>query len=63
MADDKEITSFNRQLADFDIDAISIEELEKRLELVVGNVLSFFGDCGTFDGLCRGVFSGQCGAF
>lgn len=63
MANDKEITSFNRELADFNIDAMSIEELEKRLELVVGNVAAILGTCGTFDGKCTGTFSGDCASF
>lgn len=62
MAHDKELTSFNQELADFNIDSLTIEELEQRLELIVANIASFFGSCGTFDSQCV-RFSGDCGTF
>jgi len=34
--DSDDIVSFNKEVADFDIDDVSLEELERRLELVIG---------------------------
>jgi hypothetical protein len=37
--DPKEITSLNKELMSFDVNDVSIEELERRLELAIGQVL------------------------
>jgi hypothetical protein len=60
MADDKdpkEIVSLNKELMSFDVNDVSVEELERRLELAIGQVMTGidFGcpvdcgaDCGVF---------------
>jgi hypothetical protein len=62
MAKDKEIVSFNTELANFDFDDVTVEELEQRLELAVGAVNTVGGTCTGFSGSCTG-FSGQCNTF
>jgi len=46
-----DIVSFNKEVADFDIDDVTLEELERRLELVVG--LAPLEDCTNYS--CTGL--------
>lgn len=60
----KEIASFNRELMNFDVGDLSVEELDRRLELAIANVaMSSFG-CLTDCGQNCGSFScnANCGA-
>ncbi|HSS50733.1 MAG TPA: hypothetical protein VLX28_17475 [Thermoanaerobaculia bacterium] len=41
-----EVASFNEELVSFDLDDVSVEELERRFELAIGFILQD-GSCGT----------------
>ena len=61
----KEIVSFNKELMDFDLQDLTIEELDRRLELAVANLfitanLSCGTDCGSFCGTF--TCTSNCGA-
>jgi hypothetical protein len=62
----KEIISFSKELMSFDLDNISVEELDRRLELAVANIIPQLGaiSCGVDCGSYCGVFSctTNCGA-
>jgi hypothetical protein len=53
-----EIVSLNQELMSFDFDDLSVEELERRLELAIGVLPMDFADCGVNN--CN-TFSGSCG--
>jgi len=66
MADkDKEITSYNKEFLNLDFDDMSVEELERRLELSIASLDLELAACnGTFD--CSGFTCGRvhsCGTF
>jgi|SwirhisoilCB3_FD_contig_31_2300634_length_320_multi_1_in_0_out_0_1 hypothetical protein len=62
-----EITSFSGELMDFSIDNISIEELDRRLELAVAQIGSPLGiitcttNCGSYCGVL--VCGTNCGGY
>jgi hypothetical protein len=62
--DSKEIESFSKELVSFDVNDVSVEELERRLELAVAQIVpggvGFDCDivCGT---LCGSVCDVNCG--
>lgn len=63
MATGKEITSFNQELVSFNVDDLSVEELERRLELTVATIVPVAsGSCTSFSGKCSG-FTGHCNGF
>lgn len=51
----KEIISFSKEFMSFDLENVSVEELDRRLELAVANIqLASFGcnvDCGSYCGV------------
>lgn len=52
---DDEIVSFNQELVSMDLEDMTVEQLEQRLELAVIVPVqcgSFSGPCGTFHGGC-----------
>jgi len=60
---DDEIVSYNRELLTFDIDNLTIEELERRLELAVGALpLEASGSCESFNAPCT-IFDSTCSGF
>lgn len=50
-----EIVSLNQELMSFDIDEISVEELERRLELAVATISIIEADCGVNCGVNCGT--------
>jgi len=59
-----EIVSLNTELISFDIGDISVDELERRLELAIATITPVLDDCGTNCGTFCSPFScnTNCGA-
>jgi hypothetical protein len=55
----KEIISYSKELMSFDLENISVEELDRRLELAVANIMPQLGaiSCGVDCGSYCGVFT------
>ena len=53
-----EVASFNEELVSFDLDDVSVEELERRFELALGFIVED-GGCGTL--VCGTVLCGTMG--
>jgi len=54
-----EVASFNEELVSFDLDDVSVEELERRFELAVAPIIA--GGLITENGACGTLFCGNVG--